>query len=317
MLPSRGWATYEENLQRVGERVPCTDPEIIDFLQSLDLATVDGRDLTAAGRRYFHARFIDEDEAASNEVLRHQLLTASPEAAAICQLLANRPRVARKVAGTVIRSQGHGEGLTDRNLGALLALMNQAEVIEYAKREGTFRVLAKPLTEPDLPRSIFISPDTPASNRLWLRRILGECSTYMYWLDKHFLPEGLDFIAEAADGSRISTARVISLALDENQTRKAKRCYRDLARELRGRGIEFEWRFVGSKEVRDTHDRWIITDGRSWNVPNLNAMLAGQRSEISASGNTDELRGVFDSTWSKADPRPAELQSPASPSRAP
>jgi hypothetical protein len=245
-------------------------------------------------------------------VLRHQVLTTCPEAAVLCQLLTNRPKVARKVAETVLRSQGYGDGLTDRMLGALLALMAGAEIIEYAKRDGSFRVLAKPLTEPVLPDSIFISPDKPASNRLWLRRILGECNDFIYWLDKHFLPEGLDFIAEGADGAQVSTVRVISLALDESQTRKAKRAYRDLAHELRGRGIQFEWRFIESTEVRDTHDRWIVTSGRSWNVPNLNAILSGQRSEISASGSTGELQTMFESVWDKAEPRPADRRPVAS-----
>jgi hypothetical protein len=233
-------------------------------------------------------------------------LVACPEAAVICQLLANRPKVVRAVAETVLRSEGHGDGLTDRKLGALLALMSRAQIIEYAKREGTFRVLAKPLDEPELPGSIFISPDTPASNRIWLRRILGECNQFIFWLDKHFLPEGLDFMVEAADGARVGTVRVLSLALEENKTRMAKRAYRDVARELRGRGIEFEWRFIESKEVRDTHDRWIITSGRSWNVPNLNAIISGQRSEISKSRNTGELEVMFEAVWEKAEPRPAE-----------
>jgi hypothetical protein len=304
VLPARGWATYEAGLRAVGEQ-RAADGEIVEFLCSLKLAAGEAGELTDAGRRFFHLEFIEEDAAAATDVLRHQLLAHCPEVAAICQLLANRPKVARGVAETVLRSPGHGDGLTDRKLGALLALMARAEIIDYAKREGTFRVLAKPLDEPELPNSIFISPDTPASNRIWLRRVLGEGSEFIYWIDKHFLPEGLDFIAEAANGAHISVVRVISLALSENETRKAKRAYRDLARELGGRGIEFEWRFIESIQVRDTHDRWIITQGRSWNVPNLNAILSGQRSEILASGNTSELRGVFEEVWEKAAPRPA------------
>lgn len=308
MLPTRGWATYEAGLRAIGERRPA-DQEIVDFLRSLELVAAETSELTEAGRQFFHMQFIEDDPARATDVLRHQVLVACPEAAAICQLLANRPKVPRAVAETVLRSLGHGDGLTDRKLGALLALMNRSEIIEYATREGTFRVLAKPLEEPELPGSIFISPDTPASNRIWLRRVLGECDEFIFWLDKHFLPEGLDFIVEAADGAHVSSVRVVSLALEENKTRKAKRAYRDVARELRGRGIEFEWRFIDSKEIRDTHDRWIVTSGRSWNVPNLNAIISGQRSEISKSGNTSELEAMFEDVWEKAEPRPAEPDS--------
>lgn len=306
MLPTRGWATYEEGLRAVGERRGLADEEIVSFLRSLGLVADGSVTLTAAGTQLFHARFIDEDDAAATEVLRHQVLTRSPEAAALCQLLANRPKVPRAVAETVLRSQGHGDGLTDRKLGALLGLMAHAEVIDYAKREASFRVTAQPLTEPDLPDSMFISPETPWSNRAWLRRVLGECEDFIYWLDKHFLPEGLDFLGEAADGARVSVVRVVSLALEENQTRRAKRAYRDLAREMQTRGISFEWRFIDSRDLRDTHDRWIITAGRAWNTPNLNAILSGQRSEIVSSGNAGELITVFDEIWDKAAPRPAE-----------
>ena len=95
------------------------------------------------------------------------------------------------------------------------------------------------------------------------------------WLDKHFLPEGLDFLGAAVNGAQVTDVRVLSLALADNETRKAKRAYRDLAREFQGRGVGFEWRFIGSQDVRDTHDRWIVTDHRAWNVPNLTAILSG------------------------------------------
>jgi hypothetical protein len=290
-------------LRAVGEKRGSSDPEVTAFLESLGLVASTGQ-LTAVGHTFFRLRFIDEDMGAATEMLRHQILTACPEAGVICQLLANRPKVARQVGETVLRSQGHGNGLTDRKLGALLALMSRAGVIEYSKREGSFQVLAKPLTEPELPGSIFISPETPASNRLWLRRVLSECDEFIYWLDKHFLPEGLEFITEAVDGARVRDVRIISLALPESQTRRAKRARRDVARELRGRGASFEWRFADSGALRDTHDRWIVTWERCWNLPNLNAILSGQRSEIAASDNAAELKEMFETAWTEAERQP-------------
>lgn len=304
MLPTRSWQAYEEALRALGEHRDAPNPEILAFLRSLGLAADDG--LAAAGRRYFHHRFIEQDEETALEVLRHQILSRCTEAAAICQLLANRPLVARSVAETVLRSQGHGSDLTNRRLGSLLALMDHARVIAYARRESSFRVLAQPLSEPELPTSIFIAPDTPWSNREWLRRVLRECRGSILWIDKHFLPEGLDFLGATANGANVTDVRVLSLALAENETRKAKRAYRELARELEARGITFEWRFIDSKDVRDTHDRWIISDHRAWNVPNLNAILSGQHSELTGSGNAPELRKVFETAWAKADARPAD-----------
>lgn len=159
MLPSRGWQAYQEALRALGEHRSGVNPDLVVFLEALGLAGTDG--LTGPGERYFHLKFIEQNEEGAAEVLRHQILSSCPEAAAICQMLANRPHVARSVAETVLRSQGHGGDLTDRRLGALLALMDHAGVIAYAKREGGFRVLVQPLNEPELPGSIFIAPDTP------------------------------------------------------------------------------------------------------------------------------------------------------------
>lgn len=304
MLPSKGWSSHEDDLRRLGERRRVLDRDSIEFLISLGFATDGGSELSAPGDQYFRLRFIADDADAARAVLRHQLLTKCPEVAAISQLLANRPKVPRAVAETVLRNQGYGAGLSDRRVGALLALMSAAQVIEYTKTEGRFRVLARPLSEPELPSSIFIDPESPWSNRRWLTRVLAECHGFIYWLDKHFLPEGLDFIGDAADGARISAVRVLSLALPDNQTRKAKRTYRDLSRELRERGVSLEWRFVDSRDLRDVHDRWIITEGRAWNLPNLNAILSGQHSEIAASGNADAVREMFEKTWDMA-PNPA------------
>lgn len=304
MLPSKSWPAYEKALRTLGECRGVDDPEALEFLRSLGLA--ESGALTEQGERYFLREYIEEDGEGAAEVLHRQLLSACPEAAAICQMLANRPRVARGVAETVLRSQGHGAALTDRRLGSLLALMDNAGLIAYAKRDGGFRVTAQPLSEPELPRSVFIGPDTPWSNRQWLRRLLSECRGSILWLDKHFLPEGLDFLGAAVTGARVTDVRVLSLALAENETRKAKRAYRDLGRELQGRGVVFEWRFIDSQAVRDTHDRWIVTDRRAWNVPNLTAILSGQHSELTASDNTAELRQMFEAVWAKAPRRSSD-----------
>jgi hypothetical protein len=305
MLPSRGWQAYQEVIRGLGEYRSGLDTEHLEFLESLGL--VGAGHLTEPGEHYFRLKFIEQNEEAAVGVLRHQILTTCPEAGAICQMLANRPRVARGVAETVLRSQGYGEELTDRRLGSLLALLDHTSVIAYARRQGCFRVLTPPLTQPELPSSIFIAPDTPWSNRQWLHRLLSDCRGRVLWLDKHFLPEGLDFLGAAVNGADVTDVRVLSLALPENETRRAKRSYRDLARELQSRTTTFEWRFIDNANVRDTHDRWIMSDRGAWNVPNLNAILSGQHSELTTSTNTAELRKMFEAVWAKAPPRPADV----------
>lgn len=300
MLPSRSWAAYEADLRCIGEHRSLQAQTDLSFLAAVGLVQVAPPALTSLGQRYFTLRFIEGQEAAATEVLQDCVIKRCPEAAAICQLLANRPKVSRQVAETVLRNQGYGSQLNDRRLGSLLALMGRVEAIEYSKRDGAFRVLARPLLDDELPRSMFVAPETPWSNRRWLLRVLGECRGFLYWLDKHFLPGGLEFIGEAVDGEQISTVHVVSLPLEENLSRKTRRAYADLVKELRGRGVSFEWRFLPSTEFRDTHDRWLISEHRAWNVPNLNAILSGQHCELVETQNQQRLTHMFERIWTKA-----------------
>lgn len=310
MLPNKAWASYEEAIRAIGERRdPPVDPrkardwdEAVVLLQAMGLLD-EHTGLTSAGQQYFHARFIDADSEAATAALLHQLLEQYAPAQLIAQTLANRPRVPRSVAETVLRSQGV-ESVTDRQLGSLLALLHTAGIIEYSKQQGSFRVLATPLLRPDLPSSIFISKETPWSNRRWLHRLIAEADDHLYWLDKHWLPAGLDVLGEAADGERLNAIKILSLELSDSVTRSATRAYRELGREMQSRGIAFEWRFIDSKKLRDTHDRWIISRGSAWNIPNLNAILSGQHSELVRTANGPELRSVFEGAWGVAPERP-------------
>ncbi len=176
-------------------------------------------------------------------------------------------------------------------------LMSRAGLIKYAKSKGTISVLAQPATEVSPPPSIFVSPETPFGNRAWLRRILQEGEGFIYWLDKHFMPTGLEFLWEAADGNRITEIRVLSLALPDNTTKRGVKDYKRLQTELGGRSIKFEWRVIDSRKVKVTHDRWVIGQGTARNIPNLNAILSGQHSEINRSDQQQELKKLFEAYW--------------------
>jgi len=237
----------------------------------------------------------------ADAILRDALLTYGP-AEAVIQLLAGSPNIPRSRAESVLRFQGFGNGLADREVGSLLMVMHRAELIRYAKRLGTFEILVNPAQEPVPPESVFIAPETPFANRVWLRRILEECDGFIYWLDKHFMPGALEVIWEAAAGSRVSEVRVLSLKLPDNSGKNATRDYRNLRSELESRSVAFEWRVIDSKLIRDTHDRWIIGRSSARNVPNVNAILSGQRSELHRSDHADELRTVFEDYWAEATP---------------
>src|ERR1035437_7734211 len=139
MLPTKGWSTYEGSLRAIGERRPSESDDAL-FLRELGLAA-DG-ELTELGRAYFAARFVHRDEPKANDVLK-EAIRNYPPASALCQILAGVADADRGVAETVLRSQGFGDSLTDRSLGALLMMMQRAGSISYSKASGQVRVVGE------------------------------------------------------------------------------------------------------------------------------------------------------------------------------
>jgi hypothetical protein len=310
VLPKKAWTQYEQTIKLLGERRFAGNPGEVEFLQALGLIDGDEPRLTEAGEAYFAARFIRGDDAAARAVLAKSV-QSFPPAAAILQLLDGVPGADRRRAESVLRSQGFGEGLTDRRVGTLLMIMNACGVIRYDKTTGGVQVLLHPAQAEQTPPSIFIAPESPYGNKLWLRRVLEACKGYIWWFDKHFMAQAFEPLWEVADGNKINNIKIVSLFLPEHQGR-AIRQFQDLRAELRGRNIELAWRVVDSREVRDVHDRWIISSDKAWNAPNVNAIFSGQASEILQTNNDGELRARFSSYWGRAReidvPAPAKAQ---------
>jgi len=296
MLPSKTWASYANDIKAIGEHRRSVDTSD-GFLRSLEL--IDDLDqLTDSGSHLFTALWVTTDQQKVQEVM-HASLLKNAAVLAICQTLFGIAAAAKSNADSALRSQGFGDGLTDRKLGTLLTIMANFDLIQYVK--GAIHVFDSPFEEAQglVPAAVFISRETPYSNLLWLTRVLRECTGHIYWLDKHFQPGGLEALADAADGSRVSKVHILSLQLDQNSNSKAKKKYQALQQELKGKGIDLEWRFIDSTLVRGTHDRWIIGDSSARNVPDVGTILSGSHSEISKSGAHARLNVEFENYWSQ------------------
>jgi len=279
-------------------RFSANGPEVA-FLRALGMVRPDVDALTDLGQAYFVAAHI-RGEADESATFVRKALCDLPPAAAILQLLAGLGRIPRVRAETVLRSQKLTDGLTDRSLGTLLALLNRFEIVRYSKGDGSFEVLIKPQVAAQPPRSIFIAPDTAYGNRVWLRRVLEECDDHIYWLDKHFKPIAFEPLWEAADRSRIRDVKVLSLRLADNSGRQPLRDYSDLKKELAGRGIRLEWRYIEPASIRDTHDRWIIGKSVARNIPDVGSVFSGHHSELNISDQAPKLRELFLDYWIEA-----------------
>lgn len=300
-IPSKGWDSYHSAFKAVGERRSTTTIPEAAFLQKLGLVSSDDpTQLTTEGEAYFAAAFIRQEEAAAMHILR-TLLMRMPPVIAIAQMLDGVATASRSSVEVVLRNQGFGAELKDRDVGFLVALLARAGVIRYNKGSGAVEVLVHIAAEETVPPSAFISPAAPFGNRIWLRRILEEGHGHLRWLDKHFTSPALEVLWEAVDGHRVSEVSILSLYMEDYHSgRKVRRDYGNLKAELANRGVSLEWRVIDSKLVRDTHDRWVLTDSSARNIPNVNAIFSGQHSELNVSSQRDELASLFDGYWAVA-----------------
>jgi hypothetical protein len=296
VIPSKGWQAYETALKEVGENRAVTCPDDLLFLMDLGMVDSLGK-LTTRGSHYFTVRFIKVDDSESQLALASAVLDLPP-AVVLLQMLDGVPKASKATAESVLRSAGFGEGLTHRKIGTLLSLMQRAGLIRYAL--GSVKVLTHIAHSDVAPSSVFVSRSTPFANKVWLRRILAECEGHIYWLDKHFLPVAFETLWEVADGMRISRIHVLSLALEQSVNKTGRKMYDDLRLELRSRSIDLEWRTIDSKEMRDTHDRWIIGEKTARNVPDVGTIFSGNNSEMNRSDQHIELNALFDRYWDKA-----------------
>ncbi len=182
-----------------------------------------------------------------------------------------------------------------------LDLLNLVGILNYNRGTKRLRVLISPDT-PSVPKSIFIDPKRPFSNIVWIKRILDECDGFIYWLDKHFQKEALEWLWAIADASKIKEIKILSLDLgDANLNGAARKSYRDFKREMESKGISVSWAIIASTQIKDSHDRWII-GGNNYlrNVPNVNAISSGQKSEMILSDNFDAVLELFKEYYAKA-----------------
>lgn len=304
-FPHKSWKGYAETIKSLGEQrtnVPAADLSFlgeigfINFTQGVFIGDTVAS-LSELGSEYFNIHFIQGDEILANETLRKGLLNYKP-VAVLCQMLEGIKFARKATADSILRSQGLGAGLTDRNLGTLLTIMDTAGVIGYTKVE--IHLYEHTASKKEVPQSVFISPDTPYANRTWLRRILSECDDYIYWLDKHFLASGLEPLWEAVDGNKVQDIRILSLKLEGNSGKGPMRSYKDLKTELAKKGVKLEWRFIDSEKVRKTHDRWIMGKNYVRNVPDVGTILSGKHSELNIGSDPKTIKGVFEAYWVEA-----------------
>lgn len=302
-LPQNNWRKFLPFIRQSGENGYVNPQDLGDdykFLEGLGIFSRSAvGELTQTGRSIFESLFIRCD----NEELEliQNLLLSFPPTIAIQQYLWGVKNIKVDQVLTVLKATGYWFCDSIQPLTHFLDMLNYAGVISYGKKNRVIKILISPDTQ-DVPKNVFIDPTRPFSNILWIKKILGECSGSIYWLDKHFQKDAFDWLWAIANAEKIHEIRILSLDLGENNLGKdALNTYKRFKQEMQNKGISVDWSTIDSTLIRDAHDRWIFDDhGYVRNTPNVNAILSGQRSEISRSDNYELVFESFAKYWEKS-----------------
>lgn len=295
-LPEAPWRELRLQIKSLGEGLPLNKTKE-NFIFLNDLEIVDNTNkLTVKGRLLFEEAFIRKNSEREWEILLNALLN-HPAAQALQQYLWGMENVSIEQVITTLRATGFLKTYRTATLTHFLDLLNSVGFLCYNKKRKKVRILLAP-SNISAPKNIFISPERPFSNIMWMKKVLSECKDFIYWLDKHFQKEGLEWLWSVADANKIKEIRILSLNLGEsNLNTEAKEMYSRLKRELQLKGISILWKTIESTKIRDQHDRWIIGKDYLRNLPNVNAINAGQRSEIISSDNYKDALAAFEKYW--------------------
>ena len=298
-LLQHNWKALLQYIKLAGEEKSLDKKKFTEdfrFLQKIGIfKSNESGELTEMGNLFFESIFIRRDVEGKN-ILRN-LLLKYPPTIVLQQYFWGMTAEIEQIL-TALKSRGFWSYSSTEPLIHFLDLLNYTGIISYSKKNRKIRILISP-DIPQIPKNIYIGPQRPFSNIMWVKRALAECTGFIYWFDKHFQKEALEWLWAIADVNKISEIKILSLDLGEtNLNKETKKDYRRLKTELFNKGIKMVWATIDTKLVRDSHDRWILADKKYiMNIPNVNAISSGQNSEIIRSDNHEEILKVFNEYW--------------------
>jgi hypothetical protein len=299
LLPKLTWPALLASLlkMRTVEGFAVTGSDLL-FLVQLGFVRGDGS-LTEAGLGLCDLIHVRKDTESVSGIM-HDAVTSVPAAQALLQSLAGLKDITVDQARMALIFAGLPEEEVDARLTNFLMILNSNGVITYNRKNRSVRLLVSP-KQATAPSHIYIDRTRPYSNDLWIREVLRECDGSIMWLDKYFQKEAFEWIWREATADNIGRIEIVSTVDDGGADQLAVADYKRLKKELEAKGIHVEWRVLKRSESHDFHDRWILDDvDLCYNLPSINSIKSGQRSELHRSPNHAEIRAIFSEYFAKA-----------------
>jgi hypothetical protein len=123
-----------------------------------------------------------------------------------------------------------------------------------------------------------VRPGHPYSNKRVFREILESAQSDIRWLDNYAGLEILDLLADA-DLAGVSV-RVLGGIGDDAVRARLLRRLPDLHRELDLKGVALAWREAHPQDLARSHDRYLIADDLSYNIPPVSSVVRERRADV-------------------------------------
>lgn len=282
------WSNAEEDLLGFYENGGELGDDSREFLERINF--VENGRVSDVGMRYLDSKFIyDRDDHA--DILRHEVLNLK-EIRELCQSFYGQQTEREKVERFFRTKTDVSDS---REVGRILNLLNSLNIVSYSKRTGSVQFNEVDQVEKQDQDSYRVTHRTPYSNIKRLRRAIRTCEGDLLWVAKHFSKKGLEPLSDEVTGDRFTSARV--LCGPDNVTHKTRSDFERFEEEMGNRGVDAELRVMTNGEhLGKLHDRYILSDGSSWNVPPVNSLYRNQEADLHKV--TEDIS--FDEWWHDA-----------------
>jgi len=155
--------------------------------------------------------------------------------------------------------------------------------------------IKKLLRVDDLNFTGLIQPNKPYSNRMLIKNLIKNSYKFIDWVDKYFSSAGLEMLAEAINSiSKADFNKIRIITSIDKVSYKLREEFKNLRDELKNLKIDIDMKVITDNKIKSSfHDRWFITEGKSYNIPSTDTMAVGQYSEIKETSNLPP----FDIWW--------------------
>ncbi len=255
---------------------------------------------TTSGLALYRAAWVQHDEPATRRLLGQALRALLP-IQVLGQELGNTDPIPE--SGAIHLLALHRvvpSTFTADNARLAFRWLNDLGVVVYSRQKKTVRFV------PDDPGAAkagevgslaaMISPRTPYSNIVRLRRVLRTQSGVVTWADPHFGARALEELADELDLTRVTELRIISGDATNVLSPRSFRDFQRFEQEMSNKGISVAWRV---DTARDWHDRFLVDANGSFNMPPVNNLFKNEYSEILPS----DSKPPVDDWWARSSPR--------------